>query len=419
MKLLIVDDYPTNLRLLRAALEAEGHSVVEAPDGVVALQRLRSEPVDAIISDVLMPGMDGFRLCNEVRKSPDLCALPLILYTSTYNSPTDRSLAASVGADAYILKPAPVKELLDAIAAASAGASREPTKPDSAMEHSEILERYNAVLVRKLESRNHELATTLTSLNAAHQRILDLNRTLESRVTQRTAALDATNRELEAFSFTVSHDLRAPLRQMSVLAGLMKEELIAGTATDMVASIADRILVSTANMDALIGAMLEFARTARAQLNLVDTDLEVVLEEALAKVQPDAGRRDISWRRTRLPHALGDALLLGQVFVNLLSNAIKYSRGRAPAIIEVGPRDGRTGEIVIFVRDNGAGFDMHRAGDLFGVFKRLHDSSKFEGTGVGLATAHRIVTRHGGAIWADAAVDEGATFYFSLRSAET
>jgi light-regulated signal transduction histidine kinase (bacteriophytochrome) len=146
-------------------------------------------------------------------------------------------------------------------------------------------------------------------------------------------------------------------------------------------------------------------------------DLEPVLAEALEAVAPDVTGRNIEWHRGSLPRVHGDAGLLRQVLVNLLSNAIKYTRTRPAARIEIGHREGRAEEAVIFVRDNGVGFDSRRAGELFGVFKRLHSAKEFEGTGVGLAHAHRIIARHGGSMWAEAAVDRGATFYFGLRRA--
>jgi signal transduction histidine kinase len=412
MNILIIDDIPVNRRLLRATLEAEGHSVSEAADGLEGLQALQGESVDAVISDVLMPTMDGFRFCHEIRKNSELRELPLILYTSTYNSPTDRQLAESVGADAYILKPAPAATLLEAIQSAQRRDRTSTPAAAPAMEPAEVLERYNAVLVRKLESRNTDLQEALGSLHEAHDQILELNRNLETRVAQRTAALDAANRELEAFSFSVSHDLRAPLRHISGFA-----DLLLATETNMTddgRELSRRIVDATRRMHELIEALLEFARVGRAPLQLVDIALEQVVSEALEAVAPETRGRNIEWVRSPLPIVRGDATLLRQVLVNLLSNAIKYSRTRNPAVIEIGQRAGRADEVVTFVKDNGVGFDPKCAGELFGVFKRLHGADAFEGTGIGLANAHRIITRHGGSIWADAAVDGGATFYFSL-----
>jgi hypothetical protein len=414
MNFLIVDDYSANRRLLRASLEAEGHAVVEATNGIEALEKLAGESIDAVISDVLMPGMDGFRLCHEVRKSSSLnCAIPIVLYTATYSSQSDRELAATVGADAYLLKPAPLAEILGAVDKAQQNAATRSMPVISAIAESEVLEQYSAALVRKLEHRNTELQDALQSLQSAHEHILELNQNLETRVAQRTAALDATNKELEAFSFTVSHDLRAPVRHIAGFAELLEQH--AGPRLDAESrGFLTQITQSTQQMNALIDALLELARMSRVEIEFVQADLEKLLDEAIAAVQIDARGRNIQWQRSRLPLVRGDPTLLRQVFVNLLSNALKYTRTRDTAVIELGTRRGRADEVVIFVRDNGVGFDVRRSGELFGAFRRLHSSEQFEGTGVGLANAHRIIARHGGSIWADAEVGRGATFFFSL-----
>jgi len=247
-----------------------------------------------------------------------------------------------------------------------------------------------------------------------------LNRNLETRVQQRTAALDAANKELQAanqeldaFSHSVAHDLRTPLLHISGFAELLvqtAQKQLDAESRDYVS----RILLATKRMDELIGALLEFAHLGRTELRMTEVDLDVVLDEALEAVQADMQGRNIQWERTRLPQAQGDPALLRQVLINLISNAVKYTRTREPAVIEMGCRKGRADEIVVFVRDNGVGFDMRHASQLFGLFRRLHRADEFEGTGVGLANAHRIIGRHGGRIWAEAAVGHGATFCFSL-----
>ena len=419
MNLLIVDDYPNNRKLLRAALEAEGHWVAEAGDGVEALDVLGRDCVDAVISDILMPKMDGFRLCREIRKGgkPN-SGMPVVLYTATYNSPSDRELAQTVGADCYLLKPAPTEVLLDAVREAQQKAAQRSTSNVTEVDEACVLQQYSAALVRKLEHRNSELQEALVDLRVAHEHILALNQNLETRVTQRTAALAAANEELEAFSFSVSHDLRAPLLHIDGFAQLL-EESAAGRLDEESREYLAQIVGAAKRMGELIEALLAFARTSRAHLNLADVDLEEVLEGALTEVRGDTQSRNIQWQRCRLPKARGDATLLGQVFVNVIANAIKYTRTRDPAVIEIGARPGRADEVVVFVRDNGVGFDLRYADRLFGVFQRLHRADEFEGTGIGLANAHRIVTRHGGAIWAEAAVDRGATFFFSLPRAES
>jgi signal transduction histidine kinase len=419
MNLLVVDDHPSHRKLARAELEAEGHVVLEAANGLEALLILERERVDAVISDILMPRMDGFRLCHEVRKRQALNSVPLLLYTATYSSPADRQLAETVGADGYLLKPAPIGVLLAAVREAQQKAlQRKPTetpRPDE----SYVLEQYNDVLVRKLELRNSELQQALADLQSAHEQILELNRNLETRVQQRTLALDDANKELEAanqelnaFSYSVAHDLRAPLRHVSSFAGLLVETT--QQLDEKSRHFVNRILFGTKQMDDLIADLLAFAHLGRTELHLSEVDLELVLDQALEATQGDIQGRNIQWERTRLPKAQGDSALLRQVFVNLISNAVKYTRAREPAVIEIGCRKGRADEVVVFVRDNGVGFDMRYASHLFGLFRRLHRADEFEGTGVGLANAHRIIGRHGGRIWAEAAVDRGATFCFSL-----
>ncbi len=418
MNLLIVDDYPNNRKLLRAALEAEGHKVAEAADGVEALEVLGRDCVDAVISDILMPKMDGFRLCHQIRKSEKFnSGVPVVLYTATYDSPSDRDLAQTVGADCYLLKPAPTAAILAAVLEAQRKARDRPTSNLPGVGEAYVLEQYSAGLVRKLEHRNSELQQALADVQAAHEHILALNQNLEIRVTQRTAALAAANVELEAFSFSVSHDLREPLFNLDGFAQLLMEST-AGKLDEDSREYLEHIVRAAKRMGQLIQALLDLARTSRAHLNLAEVDLEKLLEEALVDARGDTDSRNIQWQRSCLPKVHGDAALLGQVFVNLLSNAIKYTRTRDPAVIEIGARPGRADEVVVFVRDNGVGFDLRNADRLFGVFQRLHRADEFEGIGIGLANAHRIVTRHGGAIWAEAAVDRGATFFFSLPKAE-
>jgi CheY-like chemotaxis protein/nitrogen-specific signal transduction histidine kinase len=417
LHILIVDDHPANRKVLRAGLEGEGHIVHESANGQEALNVLERMRVDAVVSDILMPTMDGFRLCLEIRNSnAPYATLPFILYTATYDSPGDRALAQSVGADGYVLKPAPISVMLQALREAQEmHPQRRPTAPS--IGESDVLEQYNAALVHKLEERNEQLQQSIEDLQSAHEQILALNRDLETRVEQRTAALDAANKELESFSYTVAHDLRAPLRHISGFADLIQETAGAQLNEECQGFIA-KIMSATQRMDQLIHDLLEFSRSARSELHAAEIDLEKVLAGALDAVYVDTRERNIEWRRAPLPKAQGDPALLHQVFINLLSNAIKYSRTRNPAVIEIGCRAGRAHEVVIFIRDNGVGFDMRHADKLFGVFQRLHAGNEFEGTGIGLANVQRIISRHGGRAWAEAAVDHGATFYFSLPSTE-
>jgi light-regulated signal transduction histidine kinase (bacteriophytochrome) len=235
---------------------------------------------------------------------------------------------------------------------------------------------------------------------------------LELRVEQRTAELVAANKELEAFGYSVSHDLRAPLRHVSSYISLLEKGT--GPSLDDKSRRQVQIIAEAAKrMGGLIDDLLVLSRIGRASLAETNVDLRRLVDDARKELAPEMAGRTIEWRIGALPQVRADAALLRSAVVNLLSNAIKYSRRRDPARIELGSRE-HDGEVVLFVKDNGAGFDMRFADKLFGVFQRLHDRDEFEGTGIGLASVRRIIQRHGGRTWAEGAVEQGASFYFSL-----
>jgi PAS domain S-box-containing protein len=238
-------------------------------------------------------------------------------------------------------------------------------------------------------------------------------RALNEELGKRTSELEVINKELEAFAYSISHDLRAPLRHMAGFTELLKKN-----ATSVLNERSQRyvmmILESAQRMGSLIDDLLAFSRIGRAETHKTMVSLEQLVEEALAEVRQDAEGRNIVWRVGGLPAWYGDRSMLRLVLVNLISNAVKFTRTRSQAEIEIGCMNQEQDQVVVFVRDNGVGFDMKYLRKLFGVFQRLHPPEAFEGTGIGLATVQRIVHRHGGKAWAEGLVDKGATFYFSL-----
>ena len=532
MNILIVDDTPINLKLLRAQLESEGHAVFEAHDGMDALALLERQLVDAVISDILMPKMDGYRLCLEIRKQAPLRNLPIIIYTSTYISPGDEKLALDMGADKYLKKPASVETLVAALHEVSARPHAAPQP--KALQEFEVIKEYNERLVSKLKEKNTELQTqtealraseeryrllferapdvifalaptgVITSLNhafetitgwppaqwlgrpfqdilhpddqtrsgelfqlvlvgelvptfklrmrtvaggfrdveftgfsselsggrievqgigrditerlQAQEEILRLNAELEERVQQRTAELEFANQQLEAFSYSVSHDLRSPLSAIDGFGDLLSKEIGAGAVSDRGKHYLVRIRAGVVQMGDLIDALLSLAQVSRTSLRWEDVDLSALAETVLSGYRErEPGRvAQLAIQAGMVVH--GDPSLLRQVLDNLLGNAWKFSGQQPQTHIAFDRESGPNGEAKYVVRDKGAGFNMAYSEKLFGAFQRLHTESEFAGTGIGLATVQRIVTRHGGRIWAESTPGEGATFYFTLGS---
>lgn len=271
---------------------------------------------------------------------------------------------------------------------------------------------------KDVEMVNHfaDVGWEVAERKMAQDEIGKLNAELEQRVQERTAQLEVANKELEAFSYTVSHDLRAPLRHIN---GYI--ELLTSRFPDALPEKGQHYLaniVESANeMGVLIDDLLQFSRTNRQEMRHSKFDMNGLLREVMNGVKYGTNGRDIAWETAVLPHVSGDYNLLKLVWINLLSNAIKFTQKREKARIEVGFQDGSK-EFIFFVRDNGTGFEMKYAQKLFGVFQRLHSDKEYEGTGIGLANVRRIVLRHGGRVWAEAELDKGATFYFTLPNGE-
>jgi two-component system sensor histidine kinase/response regulator len=366
-RLLIVDDEAAQMRALCDTLGPEGYATRGFSSAQEALTALRPGEFDLLLTDLMMPEMDGITLINAARQvDPALCAIVM-----TGHGTIDTAVQAmQVGALDYILKPFRLNVILPIIS--------------------------RALDVQRLRRENAEL---------------------QERERRRSEELAAAYQDLESFSYSISHDLRAPLRTIDSFAQILADDFAEplGEEGRRVIGVIRR---GSQTMDQLIVGLLEFSRAGRERLDLDSIDMTALAGAAAAEVMagytgpaPHIGIAD-------LPAAAGDATVIRQVWCNLIGNALKYSAKRPePRVAISGRIDGR--EAIYQVQDNGAGFDMRYAERMFGVFQRLHRAEEFSGTGVGLAIVHRIVARHGGRVWAQGAPDAGACFQFTLPLAAT
>ena len=407
-RILIVDDIVENRYLLETVLKSGGYEVVSAVNGAEALATAQAAPPDLLVTDILMPVMDGFELCRRWKADERLHRVPLVFYTATYTDAKDEVLARTLGADLFLVKPMPPDALLEAIGKTLAS----PRTESPAADAGKALQGYSEALFRKLQRKVGQLEAEVATRKRAEEEVRALNAGLEERVRSRTAELETSIREMEAFSYTVSHDLRAPLRAIDGYAALLDSEAAERLAPES-RELLRRIRASARTMSTLIDELLEFSRTGRTELRRTRLDMGEIFRSAFEQLTTPAERERVELRVDALPPADGDPALVRHVVTNLLSNALKFSSGRARPVVEIGSRE-EGSRVVYFVKDNGAGFDMRYVDKLFGVFQRLHSPAEFPGVGVGLAIVQRIVARHGGTVSASGRIGEGAEFTFSL-----
>ena len=369
-RILIVDDQKANVSLLEQMLNDAGYvSIASTMDPREVCELHRKNRYDLILLDLQMPGMDGFQVMVGLKTIESDGYLPVLVITAL---PGHKLRALKAGAKDFVSKPFDLGEILIRV--------------------------YNMLEVRLL-----------------HLEIKRLYNQVEERVEQRTAELEESNKELEAFSYSVSHDLRAPLRALDGFSQAMLDDF-GPQLPEEGQRYLKTIRYSAQQMSTLIDALLEFSRFNRQELDKQAVDTSKLVHSALDELGFPWQGRQVEIRIGDLPVSSGDPVLLKQVWINLLSNALKYTNKREKAEIEIGSTKVNGAE-AFFVRDNGTGFDMRYADKLFGVFERLHRMEDYEGTGIGLAMVQRIVKRHGGRVWADAALDRGATFHFTLTKA--
>jgi two-component system, sensor histidine kinase and response regulator len=406
-KILIAEDSATQAQRLRHALEQHGYTVATAANGRLALAMMPQFQPALVISDVVMPEMDGYELSHRLKEDPRFRDVPVILVT-TMSDPQDVIRGLECGADNFVLKPYDERYLLGRMRYVLA--NREFQQPQDAGMGVELYfnDKKHYITAGRLQILNLLLST----YDAAIQRNKELQNSQEA-LRSLNARLEDANKELESFSYSVSHDLRAPLRSINGFSQLLAKDG-ASTLSPEARHYLDVITDASRQMDHLIDDLLEFSRMGRAEMRQSSVDADALVRETIETLEMATQGRNVSWRITALPRVVGDAAMLRQVFANLLGNAVKYTRPRETAEIEIGSAGEQDGRLVVCVRDNGVGFDMQYADRLFGVFQRLHRADEFEGTGIGLASVRRIVERHGGRTWAESKLGDGAAFYFTL-----
>ena len=372
--ILIIDDNEINIHTLETLLEKEGRSFIHATSGKEGLKLALNANVDLIFLDVQMPEMDGFEVAQILKSNHRTRNIPIIFASAEMKERHSIMKGFEEGAVDYLSKP------LD---------------PD--------LTKAKVSVLLQLQLQRKELMEKNRSLQQA-----------EAQIMEHLASVEALNKELESFSYSVSHDLRAPLRSIIGYSKILAEDFSDKLGEDG-SKLVTIVQQNSLRMNNLIDDLLEFSKLGRKQLVKSQVDMVPMVNhvvEMLNTSMPNNARLEID----ELMPAFGDPSLLTQVWTNLISNAIKYSSKKPDPKIEISSNTDER-EIVYCVKDNGSGFDMEYADKLFNVFQRLHSVAEFEGTGVGLALVHKIVTRHGGRVWTESQKGIGATFYFSLPRA--
>lgn len=403
-RILIADDIAPNLYLLESILKGNGYEVTSVRNGAEALAAAKRDPPDLIITDILMPVMDGFELCRQLKANERLRTVPFIFYTATYTDPRDEQFALSLGAARFIVKPQKpeifMQEVRKVLEESQLRGSAEPAQPP--VNDRKILKEYNEVLFRKLEKKVMQLETEIAVRKAAEQQREAVIKELEQK-----------NAELARFTYTVSHELRSPLITIQGFAGLIQEEAVRGGDPAELKNHVRRIVVAVDTLDALLSDLLKLSRAGRSINTPEPVGFGIIVREAVNLFSRSLAEHRVNVETDPdFPAVKVDHARIKEVLVNLIENAIKYRGDRPDPVIRIGiDKEGEAP--VFFVQDNGIGIEPRYLERIFNLFEKLDGTT--EGTGVGLAIVKRIIEAHGGKIWAESeGPGKGTTFRFTL-----
>jgi len=401
-RILIVDDNQKNLYLLEAIMKGNGYEVVTAVNGADALATAKKDPPDLIITDILMPVMDGFELCRRWKADEQLNHIPFIFYTATYTDSKDEDFARSLGAERFIVKPQKPDALVSEIKTVLEVEKQVKVRPQG-QPHDEkiVLEEYSKVLFHKLEKKVKQLEEEIAERKALEQQREEVIKELEQK-----------NAELERFTYTVSHDLKSPLITIQGFSGMLQEDVLKGDNSRIKEDI-DRIVTAADKMQELLEDLLALSCIGRIVNPSEEVPLENIVHEAVDRLEGPITESGVTIEiAPDLPAVCVDHARVLEVYINLIENAIKFMYDQESPLVRIGIRNDRE-RPVFFVQDNGMGIEQRYLSKIFGQFEKLN--AKSEGTGIGLAIVKRIIEVHGGEVWAESeGPGQGTTFCFTL-----
>jgi signal transduction histidine kinase len=406
VSVVVAEDSPTQALRLRHLLESRGYEVRGCGDGLAALEAVRAAPPTLVISAVVLPRMDGYELSRHIKDDPALAAIPVMLLTAL-SDPHDVIRGIEAGADHFVVKPFQEEYL-----AAQVRFLLENRRSEQAPEGATITVQFGGERHDIRAGRRQILNLLLSTYGAAVERNKELARA-QAELQAVNEQLRLAFRELESFSHSVSHDLRAPVQKIQGFGELLREacgERLDDTGRHYL----ERVIASARHMNELIEALLALARVSQGDLAILEVDIAAIARRALGELAERDPSRRVATRVDDGLRARGDPRLYEAAIRNLLENAWKFTAKRDAAAIEILREPAAEGRLAFVIRDNGAGFDPRYAEKLFEPFRRLHSEREFPGTGIGLATVHRVIERHAGTIRAEGSPGAGAAFHITL-----